>query len=112
MDREYLIELIKRAGEVAPATLTAAEREFLNKAWSDRTDEEKAPFYEAWREMPGTIEHAAADLPADNIKDAANVVSAIINTMTNNGATNSEIETISIMELLATLEYEAGRRTS
>lgn len=109
MDREHLIELIKKEGAALPETLTAAEREFLNKSWNDKTDDEKALYYEVWREMPGTIEHAAADLPADNIKDAANVVSAIINTMTNNGATNSEIETISIMELLAVLEYEAGR---
>lgn len=109
MDKEYLIDLIKKAGAMPPEMLTAAEREFLNKSWSDLTDDEKALYYEVWREMPGTIEHAAADLTADNIKNAANVVSAIINTMTSNGATNAEIETISIMELLAVLEYEAGR---
>ena len=109
MDKDYLINLIKRAGEVAPATLTAAEREFLNKAWSDRTDEEKAPFYEAWREMPGTIEQAAANIPADIIKSVSRTVNLIITTMQDNGVTNMELESISIMELSAALEYEASR---
>ena len=109
MDKDYLINLIKRAGEVAPATLTAAEREFLNKAWSDRTDEEKAPFYEAWREMPGTIEQAAANIPADIIKSVSRTVNLIITTMQDNGVTNMELESISIIELAAALEYEASR---
>jgi hypothetical protein len=109
MDREYLISLIKNAGEMAPAKLTAAEREFLNKSWDNRADDEKALFYEAWREMPGTIEHAAASLTAESIKGAASVISAMISTMLNNGAANIEIETITITELLAVLEYEASR---
>ena len=74
------IELIKRSINMLEDELTTEEYNFLyGRSWENVPEEEKQLWYTAWRETPGTIEHAAynTDCCPAEIVTAAKVVRAI-----------------------------------
>ena len=105
------IELIKRETRTLASELTAEEQAFLERDWDSLTEADRRLYYTAWKEKPGTMEHAAYNTgcsPAE-IAAAAKVVRAIRNAWTAAADTAAEEfdERTPAGELLEVLERAA-----
>lgn len=109
MTEQQTINLILKAPDTPDEDLTAEEQAFLQKHWEDLTPEEQALYHAAWRQAPGTIEHAAATAGCtqEEMKSAARVIRAMLDRWKEDGASQQEIDGTSVQEFLTAIEREA-----
>ena len=100
MTEQQIIELIINEPSLQADELTAEQAAFLDKDWEELTAAEKRLYHEAWKKKPGTIEHAAAQIPPADLVKAVAVLRAIRDNMTDPAEFDSMETGASLLELL------------